>query len=222
MGGWRESMIVLRSLLRSPGFATLATLTLALGIGASAVVFAIADRALLRPLPFPESDRLVSVFEGWGSSLGSLEILQREMETVEAIGGAWDAVGTTFQPADGPARRVSVARVSPEYLEALGLQPAIGRLFRAEEAQARPDFNPERAAALLAQAGYAKGFDVTGWVRNLADGRVEMNIMGDEEELDEFLAELHDSPLGHHIQEQEERSVPLLEGVRGFTIESSE
>ena len=68
----------------------------------------------------------------------------------------------------------------------------------------------------------AKGFDVTGWVRNLADGRVEMNIMGDEEELDEFLAELHDSPLGHHIQEQEERSVPLLEGVRGFTIESSE
>jgi len=66
----------------------------------------------------------------------------------------------------------------------------------------------------------AKGFDVTGWVRNLDDGRVELQVMGEAGELDEFLAELHDSPLGHHIQEQEERSIPLLEGVRGFSIES--
>lgn len=66
----------------------------------------------------------------------------------------------------------------------------------------------------------AKGFDLTGWVKNLPDGRVELQLMGEEEELDDFLAELHDSPLGHHIQEQEERSVPLLENVRGFSIES--
>jgi len=64
----------------------------------------------------------------------------------------------------------------------------------------------------------AKGFDVTGWVRNLDDGRVELQIMGEEEELDEFIQELHDSPLGHHIQEQEERSAPLLEEVTGFSI----
>ncbi|MDA8633868.1 acylphosphatase [Verrucomicrobiales bacterium] len=64
----------------------------------------------------------------------------------------------------------------------------------------------------------AKGFDVLGWVRNLGDGRVELQIMGDEEELDEFIQEMHDSPMGHHIQEQEERAVPLLEGVRGFSI----
>mgnify|MGYP003635291615 FL=1 len=65
----------------------------------------------------------------------------------------------------------------------------------------------------------AKGFDVLGWVRNLPDGRVELQIMGDTEELDEFIQELHDSPLGHHIQEQEERTVPLLEGVQGFSIQ---
>ena len=65
----------------------------------------------------------------------------------------------------------------------------------------------------------AKGFDVLGWVRNLPDGRVELQIMGDEEELNEFVEELHDSPLGHHIQEQEERTVPLLENVQGFSIQ---
>ncbi|MDF1860754.1 MAG: acylphosphatase [Verrucomicrobiales bacterium] len=64
----------------------------------------------------------------------------------------------------------------------------------------------------------AKGFDVLGWVKNLPDGRVELQLMGEAEELDEFIQELHDSPLGHHIQEQEERSVPLLENVRGFSI----
>lgn len=65
----------------------------------------------------------------------------------------------------------------------------------------------------------AKGFDVLGWVKNLSDGRVELQIMGEEDELDEFLEELHDSPLGHHIQEQEERTVPLLEDVKGFSIQ---
>lgn len=64
----------------------------------------------------------------------------------------------------------------------------------------------------------AKGFDVLGWVKNLTDGRVELQIMGEEEELDEFLEELHDSPLGHHVLEQEQFSVPLLEEVKGFTI----
>tara|TARA_R110002096_G_scaffold70208_4_gene168412 strand:+ start:2565 stop:2837 length:273 start_codon:yes stop_codon:yes gene_type:complete len=65
----------------------------------------------------------------------------------------------------------------------------------------------------------AKGFDVLGWVKNLPDGRVELQLMGDEEELDEFIQELHDSPLGHHIKEQEERTVPLLEDIQGFSIQ---
>ena len=64
----------------------------------------------------------------------------------------------------------------------------------------------------------AMGFDLVGWVRNLDDGRVEMQVMGEEEEIDEFLEEMHDSPMGHHIQEQEERPIPPLEDVNGFSI----
>jgi len=67
----------------------------------------------------------------------------------------------------------------------------------------------------------AKGFDVLGWVSNLDDGRVELQIMGEEDEIDDFLSELHDSPLGRHIQEQNQRPVPLFEGVTGFTIRDS-
>ncbi|NNE92560.1 MAG: acylphosphatase [Verrucomicrobiales bacterium] len=64
----------------------------------------------------------------------------------------------------------------------------------------------------------AKGFDVIGWVKNLPDGRVEMQVQGEEDEVREFLEDIHDSSLGHHILEKEERDIPLLEGVKGFSI----
>lgn len=64
----------------------------------------------------------------------------------------------------------------------------------------------------------AMGFDVIGWVRNLDDGRVELQVMGDEGEVEAFVEEIHDSPLGHHIQEQEERHIPPLANVSGFSI----
>ena len=64
----------------------------------------------------------------------------------------------------------------------------------------------------------AKGFDVIGTVKNLDDGRVELVIQGDEEEVDEFIEDMHDSPISHQIQEQEQHNVPLLEGVKGFSI----
>jgi len=64
----------------------------------------------------------------------------------------------------------------------------------------------------------AKGFDVLGWVSNCDDGRVELQVMGEEDELDAFIEELQDSAIGRHVQEQTVRRVPLLDGVSGFTI----
>ncbi|MFD0893500.1 acylphosphatase [Luteolibacter ambystomatis] len=66
----------------------------------------------------------------------------------------------------------------------------------------------------------ARGFEVCGWVRNLPDGTVEMQMMGEKDELEDFLKEItEESAVAHHIQHVRSESIPLLEGVRGFSIE---
>jgi acylphosphatase len=64
----------------------------------------------------------------------------------------------------------------------------------------------------------ASGFDITGWVKNLPDGRVELQAMGEVDEVRAFLAEILESSLSSHIKDHEEASIPLLTGLRGFTI----
>ncbi len=65
----------------------------------------------------------------------------------------------------------------------------------------------------------ARGFDVSGWVRNLPDGNVELRMMGDADELDALLLEItRESPLAHHIRNHTAENIPLLENCRGFRI----
>ena len=64
----------------------------------------------------------------------------------------------------------------------------------------------------------ARGYDVAGWVRNLADGRVELQCSGEREEVDAFLAVIAESELQSHIKTVTAIPIPPLVGARGFEI----
>lgn len=65
----------------------------------------------------------------------------------------------------------------------------------------------------------AMGFDIIGNVKNLPEGSVELNLMGEEDEVDEFIKEIVDeSTLSHHIKDMHLVEIPLLENVKGFII----
>lgn len=67
----------------------------------------------------------------------------------------------------------------------------------------------------------ALGFDVIGWVKNHSDGTVEMQLMGDENEVDEFIIEIvEESDLASFIKEHSVAEIPPLENIRGFTTKN--
>ena len=65
----------------------------------------------------------------------------------------------------------------------------------------------------------AMGFDIVGWAKNLADGQVELQLMGEEEEVEEFLREIiEESAMARNIKEMRAEEIPLLEDAKGFRI----
>src|SRR5215468_4289094 len=129
-----------RALRRAPHFTLAAVLTLALGIGATTAVFAIVHGVLIQPLPFRDSDRLVSLkhtakdMNGYppvGMTLSQLVTYSRENRSFEQL-GAWSR--GTDQVDDGVLpEEVTTLNVSAGALRALGVQPALGRWFADSE-----------------------------------------------------------------------------------------
>ena len=131
-----------RLLLKSPGFTTLAAVTLALGIGATTAVFSVADAVLLRPLPYPEPHRLVEILVEVKQRSGRVSRLAPSVpDTIR-----WREDGQVFshlavwrnviQPAvlDGAEpERVSVRQVSEDYLALHGVSPPLGRDFTRDD-----------------------------------------------------------------------------------------
>ncbi|MET0620571.1 MAG: ABC transporter permease, partial [Thermoanaerobaculia bacterium] len=128
-----------RSLSRSSGFALTAILVAALGVGATTATFSILDHALLRPLPFPEPDRLVRLwqdqtFRGYPQmevSPPNFRDWQRMSRSFEAIGASHGASGNLV--GHGEPRRLEGEAVTHELLPLLGTAPALGRLFSAAD-----------------------------------------------------------------------------------------
>jgi putative ABC transport system permease protein len=122
-----------RSLARTPGFTITVVLTLALGIGANTAVFSTMDAVLLRPLPFPDADRLVHIsqiaevsgdtrvsplrLEDWNNRSSSFQSI-----TGYVVEDVSDTTGT-------PAERVRRALVAPRFLRVWGIAPLLGRDF---------------------------------------------------------------------------------------------
>src|SRR5215217_7599960 len=122
-----------RSLRRTPGFTIVAVLTLAFGIGANAAIFGVFDAVLLRPLPYPDADRLYVIherarterlipanalhFREWRASTRSFEEMALIGPAVYTLTGA------------GEPLQVNAGRATPSFFRTLGIQPAFGRVF---------------------------------------------------------------------------------------------
>jgi putative ABC transport system permease protein len=129
----------LRMLLKSPGFTIVAILTLALGIGANVATFSVVYAVLLRPLPYPQPEQLVRVFDDLrssnvknvGMSAPELWDLQDRSGVFQELSAVWP-IDSDIAGGDRPVRAETLA-VSPGYFTMLGIKPRLGRVFTQQD-----------------------------------------------------------------------------------------
>lgn len=140
---FKDISYALRSFRKNPGFTASAVLTLALGIGANTAIFSVVDHVILRPLPFREPDRLYALQEAMPNHPGAPPVIpvnakhfaewRKDVAALDAaallIGSHVDLTGA------GEPQRLPIARVSWDLFQMLGIQPYLGRGFRAEEGE---------------------------------------------------------------------------------------
>src|SRR5213595_1961831 len=133
-----------RQLLNSPGFTLVAVLTLALGIGANTAIFSVVEGVLMRPLPFPNAERLVRIYEALdenGAGSATLNLSDRTTarfrefgrDIFEDVAGGTGGASVVSVNAGSPAKTVPAARVTWNFFDVVRLPPAQGRKFTAEE-----------------------------------------------------------------------------------------
>ncbi|MHB8503916.1 MAG: ABC transporter permease, partial [Candidatus Acidiferrales bacterium] len=135
---WQDLRYGLRVLAKSPAFSLVAILTLALGIGANTAIFTIVYGVLLRPLPFPNPDRIVELAETYKQQSDEMDLtspelkrLQEYKELFEHIVG-YTSVGFNLA-AGNAAEHLRGMPVSASYFSVLGISPALGRDFTQED-----------------------------------------------------------------------------------------
>ena len=139
---WADVQYTLRSLARQPLFYTVVILTLALGVGANAAIFTVVNAVLLRPLPYPDPDRLMMVWtynprQGFDKDVGTypnFEDWRRASQSFERMSGYFGA-SVTLTGSGDPAQ-IRGARVTHEFFETMKVLPMLGRPFAPEHGRA--------------------------------------------------------------------------------------
>jgi predicted permease len=147
---WQDVRFGARSLARRPGFGLVAVLTLALGVGANTAAFSVVNAALLRPLPYPNADRLVQAYWTWSKGEGQnvsaivYQYWSEHSAVFESTAGlGYAGAGFNLEGGGEPLRATGLL-VSEGFFRTLGVSPAVGRGFTLEED--RP--NGPRAAVI--------------------------------------------------------------------------
>jgi putative ABC transport system permease protein len=131
---WQDLRFGLRTLRKSPGFTAIAVLTLALGIGANTAIFTVVYGMLLRPLPFPEPDRLALLVESYNDQFGEAGLDMRQFLRLRQYSQLFDymtgytAVGYNLATGTGADHLLGMP-VSADYFRTLGVSPELGRDF---------------------------------------------------------------------------------------------
>jgi putative ABC transport system permease protein len=127
-----------RGLSRSRGLTAAVTLTLGLGIGSNTAIFSVVDQLLLRPLPYPAGDQLVTVYEAGLGDAGHMDVSpanwldwQRDSRTIQTF-AAWRTASQTLTGIGEPTR-VRAQLVSAEFFPLLGVRPWLGRVVTPDD-----------------------------------------------------------------------------------------
>src|ERR1051325_7777088 len=134
----------IRTLAKSPGFTLVAVLTLALGIGANTAIFSVVECVLLRPLPFPNAERLVRIYEALdenGVRSATLNLSDRTTvrfrefgrDIFEDVAGGTGGASVVSLKDGSPAQTVPAASITYNFFDVVGLPPSQGRNFKREE-----------------------------------------------------------------------------------------
>jgi putative ABC transport system permease protein len=197
---WRDVRYGARVLWHAPAFTVVAIMTIALGVGANAAVFSVADAVLIRPLPFARADRLVrlySVVAGntLGPSPADARDLADESHVFEslAVYDFW-LKNVSITPGDRPEQG-RIGLVTAEYFAVLGIKPTIGRTFTTDETHIGKDkvvllttkYWREHFAGTLGVLGRTVRIDdepytvvgvmpdvIPDWIDGVSDGRVTL------------------------------------------------
>ena len=169
-----------RMLRKSPGFTAIAILTLALGIGANTAIFSVVDAVLLKPLPYPQPNRIAAVW-GTHSKIGEsrrtlsypdFKDLQAQNHVFEQVAVYSDT--TTALTGAGEPMHLFAEKVSPDVFTVLGVQPVLGRAFLSDEDQ--PGHLVAMISYKLWQSHFGGAPDIVG--RAMTFGGRDFTIVG--------------------------------------------